>query len=42
MGFHSMNSLRKLDENGIKECSSKLIQEFQINTLQEEIGRAHV
>ena len=40
MAFRSVNSLRELDENGIKECYSKLIQEFQINTLQEVVNVA--
>lgn len=39
-GFRSENSFRELDENGIKECYSKLIQKFQINTLQEVVNLA--
>lgn len=39
-GFRSENSFRELDENEIKECYSKLIQKFQINTLQEVVNLA--
>jgi len=35
--FHS---LRELDENGIGECYSKLLQKFQINPLQEVLNLA--
>lgn len=35
-----MNSLGELDENGIKEYYSKLIQKFQVNTLQEVFNLA--